>query len=88
MAVAASSFPVMTGGNTAALGLLCAWVVPDLRAARGRRYYDGDLLGAAAFAATLLALPLARVGASALAGVTGAAIGLLCGVGLERMDSR
>ena len=53
------------------------------RRARGD-YYEGDLLGAGAIAALLLALPFALVPdeASWLAGVTGGAFGLLIGLGL------
>jgi membrane associated rhomboid family serine protease len=77
--------PVVSGANAGALGLLAAWAVPDLEAARGGRYYDGDLLGTAAIAAVLLAMPLARWEVSWLAGVTGAVVGLLLGYGLTRM---
>ena len=65
-----------------ALGLLAAWAVPDLRAARTGYYYEGDLLGAAAIAAFLLAIPFARPEASWLAGGSrGAVVGLLVGLG-------
>jgi membrane associated rhomboid family serine protease len=82
-ALAAYPLPIVSGANAGALGLLAAWAVPDLQAARGRRYYDGDLLGAAAIAAVLLAMPFARWEASWLAGVTGAAVGLVIGYGLN-----
>ncbi|HST55095.1 MAG TPA: rhomboid family intramembrane serine protease [Solirubrobacteraceae bacterium] len=84
-ALALYSEPVVSGGNGAALGLLAAWVVPDLEAARARSYYDGDLLGTAAIAAVLLAMPLARLEASWLAGVVGALFGLVVGFGLNRL---
>ena len=45
--------------NGAALALLAAWAVPDLRAARSGSYYEGDLLGADALGALLLVLPFA-----------------------------
>jgi hypothetical protein len=83
VALAAYPIPVVSGANAGALGLLAAWAVPDLQAARGRRYYDGDLLGTATFAAVLLAMPFARWEASWLAGVTGAAVGLVLGYGLS-----
>jgi membrane associated rhomboid family serine protease len=76
----------VAGGNGAALALLMAWAAPDLIAARRRSYYEGDLLGAGAIAALLLAIPYARPEASWLAGVTGAVIGLLFGLGLRRED--
>jgi Rhomboid family len=87
VALAAYPFPELTGANGAALGLLAAWAVPDLLAARGGEYYDGDLLGAATIAAVLLAIPAARPEASWLAGVTGGLIGLVLGFGLERVRS-
>jgi membrane associated rhomboid family serine protease len=77
--------PLVSGANAGALALLAAWAVPDLEAARNRTYYDGDLLGAAAFAAVLLALPLALLEASWLAGVVGGLLGLTCGLGLSRV---
>jgi membrane associated rhomboid family serine protease len=104
-ALAASALypvPVVGGGNGAALGLLAAWAAPDLKAARtADSYYEGDLLGVAAIAALLLALPfalskdivvlttsghiVALSEASWLAGVTGGALGLLVGVGLSQL---
>src|ERR1700730_4946948 len=78
--------PVVAGGNAGALALLMAWAAPDLVAARRRSYYEGDLLGAAALAALLLAIPYAYPEASWLAGVTGAVIGLLFGLGMRRED--
>jgi membrane associated rhomboid family serine protease len=85
-ACAVYSVPLANGGNAAALALLAAWAAPDLRAARTGAYYEGDLLGVAAIAALLLALPFARVfsEASWLAGVVGAAFGLVVGLGLDR----
>ncbi len=66
--------------NAAALALLAAWAAPDLESAREARYCEGDLLGAGALAALLLAIPFARPEASWLAGVTGAVLGLLVGL--------
>lgn len=86
-AEAAYPVAVVTGANAAALALLAAWAAPDLRAARQGAYYDGDLLGVAAIAAVLLALPFVRPEASWLAGVTGGAMGLLLGLGLDRRSS-
>jgi hypothetical protein len=86
LATAVYQFPIVSGGNGAALALLMAWAAPDLLAARRRSYYEGDLLGAAAIAVLLLAIPYARPEASWLAGVTGAVIGMLCGLGLRRED--
>jgi integrase len=86
LATAVYTTPVVSGGNAGALALLMAWAAPDLVAARRRSYYEGDLLGAAALAALLLAIPYARPEASWLAGVTGALVGLLVGLGLRRGD--
>jgi membrane associated rhomboid family serine protease len=96
---ASAAYPhaMVIGGNGAALGLLAAWAAPDLRDARAGAYYEGDLLGAGALAVVLLAVPFALprtvlivdehliVGQpSWLAGVTGGAIGLVLGLGLQR----
>jgi hypothetical protein len=77
----------VTGANAGALALLAAWAAPHLSAARGGGYYEGDLLGAGAFAGVLLALPFARGELSWLAGVVGGAIGLVYGLGLARVKS-
>lgn len=70
------------GSHGAALGLLCAWLVPVLLA---RRSGDGDdaadLLGVAVIAAVLLLVPLLSQG-SAVAGLIGAAFGAIAGLGL------
>jgi hypothetical protein len=83
-AEAAYPIAVVSGAGAGALALLGAWVAPDLRAARLGEYHEGDLLGTAALAAVLLALPFVRPEASWLAGVTGGAIGLTVGLGLSR----
>jgi hypothetical protein len=77
--------PVLSGANAGALALLAAWAMPDLQDLRQRRYYDGDLLGTAAFAAVLLAMPLALLEASWLAGLVGGVFGVLLGLGLGRV---
>jgi membrane associated rhomboid family serine protease len=77
---------IVVGGNAGALALLAAWAAPDLRAARVGDYYEGDLLGAGAFAALILAMPWARFEASWLAGVVGAVVGLVFGLGLARLE--
>jgi membrane associated rhomboid family serine protease len=84
--VASAAYPeaVVMGANGAALALLAAWAIPDLWAARAGVDYEGDLLGVAAIAALLLAVPFAGTGASWLAGVTGGALGLVVGLGLGR----
>jgi hypothetical protein len=82
--VAVDSTPFALGGNGAALGMLCAWVVPDLVARTRGEEYEGDLLGVAIFAAVLLLMPLATTEASAIAGFAGGAIGMLGGLVLAR----
>jgi membrane associated rhomboid family serine protease len=79
------TFPVVTGANAGALALLAAWAAPNLLAARAGDYYEGDLLGTAALAAVLLAMPYARPEVSWLAGIVGAALGLTLGLGLSRV---
>src|SRR3954447_7014986 len=76
--------PLAIGGHGAALGLLAAWAVPDLRARARGEEYEGDLLGTLVIALVLLLMPLAVTEASAIAGFAGGAIGLLCGLVLAR----
>jgi hypothetical protein len=85
VATATYTFPIVSGGNAAALALLVAWAAPDILDARAKRSYEGDLAGAGVIAALLLAVPFARPEASWLGGLTGAAIGLLVGLGLSRL---
>jgi membrane associated rhomboid family serine protease len=89
VALALYPAPLVLGANGGALGLLAAWSVADLRAARSHTYYEGDLLGTAAFAAALLAIPFAlqRPEASWAAGVTGGLVGLVLGFGLNQVSS-
>jgi membrane associated rhomboid family serine protease len=101
VALAVYPLPVVAGGNAAALALLAAWAAADLRAARAADYYEGDLLGAGALAALIFAIPFAlpdlawltagagvfvEPQASWLAGVTGAVVGLLVGLGLQQVS--
>jgi hypothetical protein len=79
---------VVAGANGAALALLCAWAVPDLLAARRGQDYDGDLLGTGVFALVLLAMPIARPEANAVAGGVGVLAGYLIGLGLVRFAAR
>jgi len=84
LASAADTQALVVGGNGGALALLCAWAVPDLLARRTGLDYEGDLLGTAVIAIVLLALPIARPEASALAGGAGVVAGYLCGLALAR----
>lgn len=88
VAAAATTFPIVLGANGAALALLVAWAIPDLRDVRQGREVDGDLLGAAVIGVVLLLLPLAVETADALAGATGVAVGLALGYPLARFDAR
>jgi membrane associated rhomboid family serine protease len=71
--------PIAVGGQGVALALLAAWAVPSLLALRHGRDVDADMLGALVFAVVLLLLPVAVEDADAVAGVGGAAVGLLLG---------
>jgi membrane associated rhomboid family serine protease len=88
IATAADEGSLVYGTHGAALGLLCAWLVPVLLA---RRHHDGDddadLLGVAVIAAVLLLVPAVSQG-SALAGVIGAGLGALAGLLLARLRPR
>jgi membrane associated rhomboid family serine protease len=84
LTVAIDPSPLALGGNGAALGLLCAWAVPDLVARTRHDDYEGDLLGTAVFAAVLLLMPLAITEASAIAGFAGGALGMVAGLVLAR----
>ncbi len=84
LTVAIDPTPLALGGNGAALGMLCAWAVPDLIARSRGDEYEGDLIGTAAFAVVLLLMPLAVTEASAIAGFAGGAAGMLAGLLLAR----
>jgi membrane associated rhomboid family serine protease len=84
LTAAVDSSPLALGGNGGALGLLCAWVVPDLVARSHGDEYEGDLLGTAVFAAVLLLMPVATTEASAITGFGGGAAGMLAGLVLAR----
>jgi membrane associated rhomboid family serine protease len=84
LTVAIDPSPFAIGGNGAALGLLCAWVVPDLVARTRGDDYESDLLGVAVLALVVLVMPLATTQASAIAGFAGGAIGMIGGLVLAR----
>lgn len=76
------------GTQGAALGLLCAWLVPVLLARRrSSEDDDADLLGVLVIAVVLLAIPAVSQG-SAIAGVAGAALGALAGLLLAALRPR
>lgn len=69
------------GSHGAALGLLCAWLVPVLLERRsGDGDDDADLIGVGVIAVVLLLVPLLSQG-SAVAGLIGAAFGAIAGLG-------
>ena len=68
------------GANGAALGLLCAWLVDDRRAAARGDDRANDLIGVGVVAAVLALLSLAAPDASISAAIGGAAAGALCGL--------
>ena len=80
LATRGRGLPVAIGGNGSALGLLCAWLVRDLRDRRAGYDTESDLLGVAAIAAVLVAMPLLETTADAWAGLGGAAVGALAGL--------
>jgi membrane associated rhomboid family serine protease len=81
-ATAIESFPVALGGNGSALGLVGAWFVRDLRDRRSGYDTESDLLGVAAIAAVLAAMPLLDTTANGWTGLGGAALGCLVGLAL------
>jgi membrane associated rhomboid family serine protease len=72
------------GTHGAALGMLCAWLVPTLLARHRGGAEDADLLGALVIAAVLLLVPFLSQG-SALAGAIGAGAGALAGFALAAL---
>jgi membrane associated rhomboid family serine protease len=76
----ADSNAAAIGGNGSALGLICAWLVRDLRDRRSGHDPDTDLLGAAAIAAVLAVMPLLEPTASWWAALGGAATGAVAGL--------
>jgi membrane associated rhomboid family serine protease len=80
LAVALMPDQAAFGGNSAALGLLAFWAVPELVRERRGLDRDSDLIGTAVLAVLLLAMPLATDEASAVAGVAGLLVGGLLGL--------
>lgn len=80
IAVAVDPGTFVFGTHGAALGLLCAWVVPVLLARRrGEGDDDADLLGVLVIAIVLLLVPALSQG-SAIAGLVGAGLGVIAGL--------
>lgn len=74
------------GANGAALALLCAWAVRDVRAARQGEDYEGDLLGAGVLSAVVFLMPAFVDEASWVAGAVGVLVGALAGALLSRAE--
>ncbi len=83
IAVALKPDALVFGSHGAALGLLCAWLVPVLLARRRRDAEDDDtdLLGVLVIAVVLLLVPVLSQG-SAIAGLVGAGLGALAGLAM------
>ncbi|MEJ7798630.1 MAG: rhomboid family intramembrane serine protease [Solirubrobacteraceae bacterium] len=85
IAVALDPGTFVYGTHGAALGLLCAWLVPVLVARRrDRDDDDADLLGVLVIAVVLLMVPVLSQG-SAVAGLVGAGLGTLAGLALAAL---
>ena len=88
IAVALDVNTFVFGSHGAALGMLCAWLVPVLIARRqGAGDDDADLLGVLVIAVVLLLVPVLSQG-SAVAGLIGAALGALAGLALAGAGRR
>lgn len=75
----ADRLTLAAGGNGVALGLLSAWAALKAGELRSRPDDDFDLIGAAACAVVLIALPLVEDFANVFAGLAGAVVGGACG---------
>jgi membrane associated rhomboid family serine protease len=71
---------VAAGGNGIALGVLAAWLAIRHAESRSQAGDDYDWIGAAVFAAALLALPLVESSASVFAGIFGGLVGAAAGL--------
>ena len=85
LVTALETFPLAAGGTAAALGMLCAWAVPDLLARRRGSETDSDMLGVLVIGAVVALIPLAAEEASWLAGAGGAVAGLVLGLLLNAL---
>ena len=83
LALATNLLPAL-GANGAALGLLCAWLVEDRRAAARGDDRGNDLIGVGVVAAVLLLLSVAAPNAASIAAAAGGAVaGAVCGLALS-----
>ena len=76
--------PIAWGAGGAALAMIVAWALPDLIDLRAGREIEGDLLGTAVFAAAVVLMPIAAVGASWPPDAIGVLAGLAIGLPLAR----
>ena len=83
---AVETFPVVNGGNGAALALLVAWALPDVLGLRTGHEPEGDLLGTAVIAGVVALMPLAVGGASWVSDGVGVLGGLAVGAPLARAE--
>jgi membrane associated rhomboid family serine protease len=79
--------PFLLGAPGAAIGMVAAWAIPDLKRARRHNDYDGDLLGAFVIALVIALMPVATAEASAVATAAGLAAGLIIGYALSFTSS-
>jgi membrane associated rhomboid family serine protease len=79
-----ADFPVAMGGNAGALGLLCAWLVRDLRDRHSGEDTETDLFGVVAIAVVLGLMPVLELSADAFAGLAGAVVGTVAGLLLPK----
>jgi membrane associated rhomboid family serine protease len=79
---------VEMGAVGAALALICAWATPDLLRLRSGEEVEGDLIGAAVFAAAVALMPLADPTAGWIADAVGAVAGLAIGLPLAILCDR
>jgi membrane associated rhomboid family serine protease len=82
LATVIEDFPIAFGGNGSALGLLCAWLVRDLRDRRAGQDTETDLLGVGAIAVVLALMPLLETTSDAWVGPGGAVTGAVLGLAL------
>jgi membrane associated rhomboid family serine protease len=84
IAAAVGSDIFIFGAPGAALGMLAAWVLPDLIRARNDVEHDGDLIGTAVIGVVVALMPVVTYWASAIATFSGLLLGALAGLMLLR----
>jgi membrane associated rhomboid family serine protease len=84
-AAAVYQFPIVLGGVSAALALLCAWAVPDLLSLRAGEEIEGDLLGTLVIGVVLALIPVAVVDVSWVQVGVGVLVGFAIGLPLSRL---